>query len=87
MVPLSVYLSYLFLYLLQVSIIITLMVPLSDIHGRSALIDVFGQRGATWAKFIVAIGAVSALTASLLGSMFPAPRVVYAISRDGLLFE
>ena len=67
--------------------ILTLMVPYYEIHGASALIDMFVQRGFGGAKWVVAIGAVCALTVSLLGSMFPMPRVIYAMSRDGLLFR
>lgn len=59
-----------------------------DLFSRdSALIDMFVQNGAPGAKWIVAIGAIASLIVSLLGSMFPMPRVIYAMSRDGLLFE
>lgn len=69
------------------SLTLTLMVPYYDIEGDSALIDMFVQNGLSGAKYVVAVGAMSALTVSLLGSMWPMPRVIYAMSRDGLLFQ
>lgn len=71
----------------QVSIILTLMVPYDAIDTESPLMEMFVVHGFYAAKFIVAIGSVAGLTVSLLGSLFPMPRVIYAMAGDGLLFR
>ncbi|ETE69844.1 putative cationic amino acid transporter, partial [Ophiophagus hannah] len=71
----------------SVSIILTLMVPYNDIDTESPLMEMFAAHGFYTAKFIVAIGSVAGLTVSLLGSLFPMPRVIYAMAGDGLLFR
>uniref|UniRef100_A0A8B9SUK8 Solute carrier family 7 member 14 n=1 Tax=Anas platyrhynchos TaxID=8839 RepID=A0A8B9SUK8_ANAPL len=71
----------------SVSIILTLMVPYDAIDTESPLMEMFVARGFYAAKFIVAIGSVAGLTVSLLGSLFPMPRVIYAMAGDGLLFR
>ncbi|XP_076315896.1 uncharacterized protein LOC143228539 [Tachypleus tridentatus] len=69
------------------SVIITLMVPYDRLNPESALVAIFGQRGAPNSKFIVAVGALAGLIVSMFGSMFPMPRVVYAMAKDGLIFR
>uniref|UniRef100_A0A4W3HJR3 Solute carrier family 7 member 14a n=1 Tax=Callorhinchus milii TaxID=7868 RepID=A0A4W3HJR3_CALMI len=71
----------------SVSIILSLMVPSYAIDTESPLMEMFVLHGFHAAKYIVAIGSVSGLTVSLLGSLFPMPRVIYAMADDGLLFR
>lgn len=47
----------------------------------------FQQIGWIEVKWIVSIGAIFALCTSLLGAMFPLPRVLYAMAQDGILFK
>ncbi|KOB64449.1 High affinity cationic amino acid transporter, partial [Operophtera brumata] len=48
---------------------------------------VFTVTGLPVIKWIVTIGAIFALCTSLLGAMFPLPRVLYAMGTDGVLFR
>lgn len=48
---------------------------------------VYDKLGWVSIKWIVSIGAVFALCTSLLGAMFPLPRILYAMSSDGLLYS
>ncbi|XP_002730760.1 solute carrier family 7 member 14 [Saccoglossus kowalevskii] len=88
-IPIAIVLSLLICLTayVSVSIILTLMVPYYDISPESPLLEMFVQNDAYSAKYVVAIGAICGLTVSLLGSLFPMPRVMYAMSSDGLLFR
>ncbi|XP_035697690.1 cationic amino acid transporter 4-like [Branchiostoma floridae] len=72
---------------LGVSAVLTLMVPWTAINPRSALASAFRLRGWNWAGSIVAVGAMCAMSASLLASLFALPRSVYALASDGLFYH
>uniref|UniRef100_A0A8C6TR95 Solute carrier family 7 member 14a n=1 Tax=Neogobius melanostomus TaxID=47308 RepID=A0A8C6TR95_9GOBI len=59
----------------SVSVILTLMVPYNEIDADAPLMEMFALHGCIWAHCVPP------------GSLFPLPRVIYAMAGDGLLFK
>ena len=66
---------------------LTLMQPYYDIDILAPFAVAFESVGLTWAKYVVDVGALVALLTTLLAGAYGLPRVIYAMSSDGLLFS
>ncbi|XP_064210903.1 high affinity cationic amino acid transporter 1 isoform X1 [Tribolium castaneum] len=88
-IPLAIVISLLVIFLAYfgISTVLTMMWPYYDQDPTAPFPYVFDQLGWPAIKWIVTIGAVIALCTSLLGALFPLPRIIYAMSNDGLIFK
>lgn len=67
------------------SLVLTGMVPYTQLGISDPLAEVFKLRGVKWIEFIVSISAVVAMTSVLLVFQMGQPRIWMSMSRDGLM--
>lgn len=88
-IPLAIIISLtiIFLAYFGVASVLTLLLPyyLQDVNAPIPY--AFSQVGWTFAQWFVAVGGTFGLCASMFGGMYPLPRIIYAMSNDGLLFK
>lgn len=69
-----------------VTLVLTGMVNYTELAGEdSNLATAFGIHGITWAKNVIAFGALAGLTTVVMVLMLGQTRVLFAMSRDGLM--
>uniref|UniRef100_A0A1A9VZJ1 Cationic amino acid transporter C-terminal domain-containing protein n=1 Tax=Glossina brevipalpis TaxID=37001 RepID=A0A1A9VZJ1_9MUSC len=88
-IPLAIIISLIIIFLsyFGVSTVLTMMLPYYSQNPNAPFPTAFESVDASWIKWIVTVGAVFALCASLLGAMLPTPRIFYAMANDGVLFK
>lgn len=71
----------------SVASVLTLMWPYYDQDPNAPLPVIYENLGMPVLKYLVTGGAVFALFTTLIGCLFPIPRILYAMASDGLLFS
>ena len=88
-IPISICLALLicFVAYFGVSAAVTLIWPYDKLDYGAALPKAFAHRGAHFANYVIVVGALCGITAAINGGLFPLPRLLYAMSTDGLIFK
>ncbi|CAK9290274.1 unnamed protein product [Gordionus sp. m RMFG-2023] len=88
-IPISIILALLccFLAYVGISASLTLMVPYYDLDPTIPIPSAFSYIKWNQVEILVSIGTMCGLSTSLMGSMLPLPRVIYAMASDGLIFR
>src|SRR4051812_40985383 len=68
-----------------VALVLTGMVSYTQLDENSTLATAFGELGVTWAEAVISVGALVGLTTVVMVLMLGQIRVLFAMSRDGLL--
>lgn len=86
-VPIGIITSLVICTILYIAVtaVLTGMVPYNKIDVDAPVAAAFQQVGLPWIQFVVSLGAVVGITSIMLVLMLSQPRVLLAMSRDGLL--
>ncbi|HKG50985.1 MAG TPA: amino acid permease [Actinomycetales bacterium] len=72
---------------MAVALVITGMLKYTELNTGAPLAEAFAANGVTWASKLISVGAVCGITTVILVLMLGQSRVLFAMSRDGLLPE
>lgn len=88
-IPMAIVISLIIIFLAYfgISTVLTMALPYYLQSPDAPFPHLFEQLEWHEIKWIVSIGAIFALCTSLLGAMFPLPRVLYAMSSDGIIYK
>jgi basic amino acid/polyamine antiporter, APA family len=70
---------------MAVAAIMTGVVPYGKLGVANPIALVLDELGMTWASMIISVGAIAGITSVLLVLLLGQPRILFAMSRDGLL--
>jgi APA family basic amino acid/polyamine antiporter len=87
-VPIGILVSLIICTILYIAValVLTGIVPYSQIHVKAPVAEALNSAGIRWGGALVAIGAVAGITSVLIVMLLGQIRVFYAMSRDGLLW-
>ncbi|XP_050439317.1 cationic amino acid transporter 2-like isoform X2 [Adelges cooleyi] len=71
----------------SLAMVLTLMWPYYDQDIDAPFIHIYQKLHWTVLQWIVTVGAVFALFTNMIGTLYPLPRVMYAMASDGLMFK
>jgi basic amino acid/polyamine antiporter, APA family len=85
--PIAIITSLIVATILYVSVaaIMTGIVPYSRLDVADPIALVLNELGKPWASMIISVGAIAGITSVLLVLLLGQPRILFAMSRDGLL--
>ncbi|XP_035790739.1 cationic amino acid transporter 2-like [Anopheles albimanus] len=88
-IPLAIVFSLIIIFIsyFGVSVVLTMALPYYLQDPDAPFPHLFETLGWTAIKWFVSLGAILSLSTSLLGSLFPLPRVLYAMASDGIIYK
>ncbi|MBQ7529779.1 amino acid permease [bacterium] len=72
---------------ISVAIVVTGMVPYTALGTAQPMATAFQMLNVNWAATVISVGALVAMTAVIFVLLLSTPRILYTMSRDGLLPE
>lgn len=88
-IPLAIIISLVIIFFAYfgISTVLTMMVPYYYLDVDAPFPKIYDSFGWTEVKWVVSVGTIFALCTSLLGAMFPLPRILYAMGSDGIIYK